>query len=90
MELVVSPGNLTDLVEWIGTRIPMPMMARIQNMLRHMRITRRKTVASMPMVCISCSSWVLIKGKIHDHGFLPRGGGACLSSTCFSFGAYTD
>ena len=39
---------------------------------------------------MSFSSCVCSKGRIHDHGFLPSGGGACLSSACFSFGAYTD
>lgn len=64
-----------------------PTMARITKMLRHMRITRKKMVASMPICCISFSSCVLIKGRTHDHGFLPRGGGACFSSACLSLGA---
>jgi hypothetical protein len=66
-----------------------PMTDSNKKMFLHMVVNRRKMVASMPTCPIRSVSLSFHSGRSQAHGDLPIAGGACFSSACFSFGAYT-
>jgi hypothetical protein len=78
-----------QLAQLTGIKMAQPSTERTTKMLRHILVNRMKMAASMPTkFTISCSD-VDHSGKIHAKTPFPKGGGACFSSACFSFGAYT-
>jgi len=66
-----------------------PRTDMITNMFRNILVNRMKTVASIPTRFTSSCSEVDHSGVIHAKKPFPSGGGACFSSACLSFGAYT-
>lgn len=76
-----------DWVRLIGTSTAQPNTAIITNILRHMVMNRMNKAASMPAYRTISFSVVLHNGMTQANNPLPRGGGECISSACFSFGA---
>lgn len=66
-----------------------PMTESVRNIFLHMRVKRKNIVASSPTCKIKSCSFVFARGLIQAKRPLPTGGGACFSSACLSFGAYT-
>ena len=90
--MIKVKGVANELTPWdklIGMRTPHPMILRTRNIFRHILVNRRKTVATSPTWSIRSCSFVRTTGPNHANMPLPTGGGACLSSECLSFGAYT-
>ena len=75
------------MVIFIGMMIPHPSTAMVINIFLHIRKNRRKMVASKPTCKMMSFSDVLRTGVTQAKIPLPRGGGACFSSACLSFGA---
>jgi len=89
---VIKLSHFTLSLDWLfeiltGIRIAHPITDTTKNKFRHMRVKRKKTVASSPTYPTKSCSFVRHSGVTHDHNFLPIGGGACFSSACLSFGA---
>ena len=72
-----------------GIKITQPNKLNTKKMLRHIRRTLKKTVASNPINCTNSCSFVLNTGPTQAKIPFPNGGGACLSSATLSLGAYT-
>lgn len=62
---------------------------RTTKILRHIRVNRKKIVASIPIRSTISLSVVDHSGATQASTPLPSRGGACFSSACLSFGAYT-
>src|SRR4051794_4912186 len=77
------------LAKLVGIKIAHPTTDKERKRLRHMRSTRKKTVASKPINVTSSCSLVVRIGPTQANMPFPIGGGACFSSAILSFGAYT-
>lgn len=86
---VVASLKNCPLLRLIGNKIPHPTTVMTRNMFRHISRIRRKTAASRPINGIRSCSFVFKMGESQANMPFPIGGGACLSSAIFSFGAYT-
>lgn len=77
------------LVQLTGIKMAQPSTESTTKMLRHMRVKRMNMAASRPTRLTTSCSEVDHSGTTHAKMPFPRGGGACFSSACLSFGEYT-